>query len=90
MIVCLVQGFARNQFTSDYRNALLAGLSIIIASVPEALPLILKITMAMGASSMAKTHGAVVTHMSALQDIAAMEVVHNIANYISDKPNILQ
>jgi len=72
LIILFVLGFARNQFKKDWREVVLTALSIMIASVPIALPLIIQVTMAIGASGMAKNHGAVVTSSSALQDIAAM------------------
>jgi P-type E1-E2 ATPase len=53
----------------------MAGLSIIIASVPVALPLILRVTMAIGATVMATEYSALITHINALQDIATMQVL---------------
>jgi magnesium-transporting ATPase (P-type) len=42
-------------------------LSIIIAAVPVALPLVLQVTMALGAGKMARVFDAVVTSLPALQ-----------------------
>ncbi len=75
LLILFVQGFARGEFYSDYKNPLLAALAILIASVPVALPLVLQVTMAIGAGKMAHYHHAIVTRMSALQDIAAMMVL---------------
>lgn len=47
----------------------------MIASVPVALPLLLKVTLAIGASFMATAHSAIVTRISALQDIASMNIL---------------
>mmetsp|Transcript_106802 Transcript_106802/g.278890 ORF Transcript_106802/g.278890 Transcript_106802/m.278890 type:complete len:1007 (-) Transcript_106802:87-3107(-) len=72
----LVQGFARDGFRPDERNkTLLTALSVLIAAVPVALPLVLQVTMAIGAYRMATRHNAIVTRMSALQDIASMDVL---------------
>lgn len=49
-------------------------LSLIIASVPVALPMVIQITTALGATAMADQH-AIVTGFAALQDIAAMTVL---------------
>ena len=50
-------------------------LSLIIASVPVALPMVIQITMSLGSLHMSEEHGAVVTSLPALQDIASMEVL---------------
>merc|ERR1719450_1930863 len=66
----------RGGFTSGQRKeTLLTALSILIAAVPVALPLVLQVTMAIGAYRMATCHSAIVTRMSALQDIASMDVL---------------
>lgn len=49
-------------------------LSLVIASVPVALPMVMQITMAIGARKMAD-HKAIVTHLTALQEIASMTVL---------------
>lgn len=49
-------------------------LSLIIASVPVALPMVMQITLAIGARKMAD-HKAIVTHLTALQEIASMTVL---------------
>lgn len=49
-------------------------LSLIIASVPVALPMVIQITMALGAAKMAEKK-AIVTSFPALQDIAGMTVL---------------
>jgi H+-transporting ATPase len=75
LVVMMVQGIARNQFDDDINGLILTCLSIIIAAVPIALPLVLQVTMALGAGKMAKEFNAVVTSLPALQDIASMTVL---------------
>nr|ACY78118.1 P-type proton ATPase [Symbiodinium sp. DZ-2009a] len=75
IIIVLVQGLVRNGFDVDFKGTLLTALSILIAAVPIALPLVLQVTMAIGAYRMATDHHAIVTRMSALQDIASMDVL---------------
>ncbi|EOD40558.1 hypothetical protein EMIHUDRAFT_222670 [Emiliania huxleyi CCMP1516] len=45
-------------------------LSLVIASVPIALPMVMKVTLAVGAKEMAK-EGGIVTHLTALEEIAS-------------------
>jgi len=73
--IVMVQGLVRNGFDVDFKGTLLTALSILIAAVPIALPLVLQVTMAIGAYRMATDHHAIVTRMSALQDIASMDVL---------------
>jgi len=49
-------------------------LSLVIASVPIALPMVMKVTLAIGAKEMAK-EGGIVTHLTALEEIASMKVL---------------
>jgi len=49
-------------------------LSILIASVPVALPVVMQVTLALGAGEMAKQQ-AIVTHLTAMQEIASMNVL---------------
>jgi H+-transporting ATPase len=49
-------------------------LSLTIASVPIALPMVMKVTLAVGAKEMAK-EGGIVTHLTALEEIASMVVL---------------
>jgi len=55
-------------------DVILDALSLVIASVPVALPMVMQITMAIGARKMAD-HKAIVTHLTALQEIASMTVL---------------
>jgi H+-transporting ATPase len=72
----LVQGIARDQFTNGHwRDAVLSALSILIAAIPIALPLVIQVNMALGASFLAKEHHAIVTSLPALQDIASMSIL---------------
>ena len=75
-IIFFIQGFAGKQFTDGHVDAdLLTCLSIIIASIPIALPLVLQVTMALGAAKMATQFHCVVTSLPALQDISSMTVL---------------
>ena len=49
-------------------------LSLTIASVPIALPMVMKVTLAVGAKEMAQ-EGGIVTHLTALEEIASMVVL---------------
>jgi H+-transporting ATPase len=49
-------------------------LSLVIASVPIALPMVMKVTLAVGAKEIAQ-EGGIVTHLTALEDIASMVVL---------------
>ena len=49
--------------------------SILIASIPIALPLVLQVNLALGASYLAKHYHAIVTSIPALQDIASMSML---------------
>jgi len=50
-------------------------LSILIASIPIALPLVVQVNLALGASFLAKNYHAIVTSTPALQDIASMSML---------------
>lgn len=65
-----------NVFHRDvkFSKALLGVLALIIGAVPIALPLVMQVTMAIGAANMAKRK-AIVTHLTALQEIASMTVL---------------
>jgi len=58
----------------DIAQVLEASLSLIIASVPVALPMVMKVTLSIGAKEMAD-HGGIVTHLTALEEIASMKVL---------------
>ncbi|KAL3911479.1 MAG: hypothetical protein SGILL_007265 [Bacillariaceae sp.] len=73
--VVLIKGFVYNGFHDDINGTILAGLSILIASIPVALPLVLQVNLALGASFLAKEHHAIVTSIPALQDIASMSML---------------
>merc|ERR1719327_1144576 len=60
----------KKQFT----DALLGVLALVIGAVPIALPLVMQVTMAIGAAKMA-ARKAIVTHLTALQEIASMTVL---------------
>jgi len=71
VIMIVVQSVARNL---DIKIALLSGVSLLIGSVPVALPLVLVVTMAIGSVTMS-TYDALVTSLPALQEIASMTVL---------------
>jgi H+-transporting ATPase len=77
LVILLIQGVTRNDFDSNahIHEVLLSCLSIIVASIPIALPIVLQVTMALGAGKMASEFAAVVTRIPALQDIASMTVL---------------
>eukprot|EP01038_Epipyxis_sp_PR26KG_P007486 gene7486-10201_t len=77
VIIFLVQGFKQNEFSTQksVKRDLLTCLSIIIAAIPVALPIVLQVTMALGAGKMAKVYDAVVTSLPALQDISSMTIL---------------
>lgn len=76
MIIFLIQGIVRDELTkSKYKDLLLTCLSIIIAAIPVALPIVLQVTMALGAGKMATHYDSVVTSLPALQDISSMTVL---------------
>ena len=73
VIIFLQQGFAHSDFHQGrIKSLILTCLSIIIASVPVALPLVLQVTMALGAGRMATDFSAIITSFPALQDISSM------------------
>lgn len=59
----------------DIKHDLLGCLSIIVASIPIALPIVLNVTMALGAAKMAREYDAAVTNLAALQDISSMTIL---------------
>ena len=76
LIIFFQQGIGYHEFKhSKVNDLLLTCLSIIIASIPIALPLVLQVTMALGAGKMAKKYAAVVTSLPALQDISSMTIL---------------
>ena len=75
LVVLLVQGIGRGEFQSGTSELILTCLSIIIAAVPIALPLVVQVTMALGAGKMAREFNAVVTSLPALQDLASMTIL---------------
>jgi len=75
ILIVVVQGLLRGGWDTNFKGTLLTALSILIGAVPIALPLVLQVTMAIGAYRMATKHHAIVTRMSALQDIASMDVL---------------
>jgi H+-transporting ATPase len=76
LVIFLVQGFARNYFTAEgIRPLILTCLTIMVASCPVALPLVMQVVMACGASKMAISFNAVVTSLPALQEISSMSIL---------------
>jgi len=52
-------------------------ISITVAAIPIALPLVMTVVMSLGASFLAKEHNAVVTSLPALQDVASMSILNS-------------
>jgi len=61
-------------FEEEFSKALLNVLALVIGAVPIALPLVMQVTMAIGAAKMARQK-AIVTHLTALQEVASMSVL---------------
>jgi len=57
-----------------FEEVLEMSLSLVIASVPIALPMVMKVTLAVGAKQMSK-EGGIVSHLTALEEIASMKVL---------------
>jgi len=57
-----------------FTTALLNVLALVIGAVPIALPLVMQVTMAIGAAKMAKKK-AIITHLTALQEVASMSIL---------------
>merc|ERR1719310_553455 len=70
-VALYINHFQRGQHLKD---ALLGVLALVIGAVPIALPLVMQVTMAIGAATMAKRK-AIVTLLTALQEIASMTVL---------------
>jgi H+-transporting ATPase len=61
------------------QNAILSALVILISAIPVALPLVMQVVLALGASFLAKEHHAIVTSIPALQDIASMSILCSVS-----------
>jgi H+-transporting ATPase len=70
-----VDGLVYSGFQTSTKDTLLNALSIMIAAIPVALPLVLQVNLALGASFLAKEHHAIVTSIPAMQDIASMSIL---------------
>ncbi len=57
--------------------------SIVIPAVPVALPLVVKVTPSVGAKLLASEHGAIVTHLPALDEIAAMRILCSVFSAVT-------
>jgi H+-transporting ATPase len=76
LVIFLLQGIKEHEFEGGMiRKDLLTCLSIIVAAIPIALPIVMNVTMSLGSAKMAKEFSAVVTSIPALQDIASMSVL---------------
>lgn len=71
LIACGVTLYERGISTVATMEACLA---ILIAAVPVALPVVMQVTLALGAGEMAKQQ-AIVTHLTAMQEIASMTML---------------
>ena len=75
LAVLLVSGIAYDGFETSPKNTITDALAILVASIPIALPLVLNVNLALGASFMANQFHAIVTTLPALQDIASMSML---------------
>lgn len=75
LVIFVIQGTARGEFSGGITTDLLTCLSIIVAAIPIALPIVINVTMALGAGKMARDFDSVVTSLPALQDISSMTVL---------------
>eukprot|EP00468_Gymnochlora_sp_CCMP2014_P006125 CAMPEP_0167762832 /NCGR_PEP_ID=MMETSP0110_2-20121227/13001_1 /TAXON_ID=629695 /ORGANISM="Gymnochlora sp., Strain CCMP2014" /LENGTH=1005 /DNA_ID=CAMNT_0007649779 /DNA_START=73 /DNA_END=3090 /DNA_ORIENTATION=- len=71
IVILVVQLGVRGE---EVRTTLLAATGLIVAAVPVALPLVVSVTLAIGATSLA-AKGAIISHLSAMQDLASMDVL---------------
>ncbi|KAH8065333.1 hypothetical protein JL721_8292 [Aureococcus anophagefferens] len=83
LLICVTLGVTAVVFAvqlavreEPFDRVLLVSLSLVIGAVPIALPLVMQVTMALGARSMAE-HAAIITHTTALQEIASMTVLNS-------------
>mmetsp|Transcript_24996 Transcript_24996/g.34785 ORF Transcript_24996/g.34785 Transcript_24996/m.34785 type:complete len:974 (-) Transcript_24996:215-3136(-) len=58
----------------DAREVLLSVTGLIVAAVPVALPLVVSVTLALGATALA-AKGAIISHLCAMQDLASMDIL---------------
>jgi len=70
-MVCVLLGVQLGIRDRDPLETLLACVSLLIGSVPVALPVVLTVTLALGSARMAG-EGAIVTNLSSLQEVAVM------------------
>eukprot|EP01065_Artemidia_motanka_P020552 TRINITY_DN2460_c0_g2_i1.p1 TRINITY_DN2460_c0_g2~~TRINITY_DN2460_c0_g2_i1.p1 ORF type:complete len:988 (+),score=288.50 TRINITY_DN2460_c0_g2_i1:85-3048(+) len=73
-MVCVILGVQLGARDRDALDTLLACVSLLIGSVPVALPVVLTVTLALGSARMAG-EGAIVTNLSSLQEVAVMTVL---------------
>mmetsp|Transcript_4392 Transcript_4392/g.6231 ORF Transcript_4392/g.6231 Transcript_4392/m.6231 type:complete len:940 (-) Transcript_4392:222-3041(-) len=69
--IFIVEWFFRHE---NFITILTTCMAILIASVPVALPVVMQVTLALGAQEMAKQQ-AIVTHLTSMQEIASMNVL---------------
>jgi len=72
IVILILQLGRRGESAGDSLSTVL---SIVIAAVPVALPLVVQVTLSVGAKLLASEHGAIVTHLPALDEIAAMRIL---------------
>eukprot|EP00435_Cladocopium_sp_Y103_P049309 s875_g14.t2 len=66
--------FSNRNKSVEITEVLEMSLSLVIASVPVALPMVMKVTLSIGAKEMSD-EGGIVTHLTALEEIASMKVL---------------
>merc|ERR1712125_14892 len=74
IVVCVLFYYMKFVQGVALAEVLEMSLSLVIASVPVALPMVMKVTLSIGAKEMAD-EGGIVTHLTALEEIASMKVL---------------
>jgi H+-transporting ATPase len=74
LVVVVVLGVKGIAAGTDPSEMLIKSLSLVIASVPVALPMVMKVTLSIGSKEMCD-EGGIVTHTTALEEIASMRVL---------------
>mmetsp|Transcript_26506 Transcript_26506/g.72773 ORF Transcript_26506/g.72773 Transcript_26506/m.72773 type:complete len:918 (-) Transcript_26506:74-2827(-) len=74
IVVCVLFIFMYFVQHVEIAEVLEMSLSLVIASVPVALPMVMKVTLSIGAKEMAD-EGGIVTHLTALEEVASMKVL---------------
>lgn len=74
VVVVFLFFYLKFKLKAKFADTVETCLSLMIASVPVALPVVLKVTLSLGAKEIA-AEGGIVTHLPALEEIACMQVL---------------